>query len=180
MWSSTYSCLKKIFATSHDVVTSTNHALPVNSTRKLMIYIYIYIHTHTHTHTHTHRYICKTIILKHWTTRSSPLQHLRKRKVSPTTGVPNPGGHGPQLACSLLGTGPQSRWAAGEWVSEASSATPRHLHYHLNHPPHPIKKLSSTKLVSGAKKVGDRNPTMKSQESSAEMRSQAEYGGLSE
>ena len=53
-------------------------------------------------------------------------------------------------------------WAAqqevsGGRVSEASSAAPHHSHYRLHHPPQPpsVEKLSSTKLVPGAKKVGD-------------------------
>ena len=42
-------------------------------------------------------------------------------------------------------------------VSEASSAAPHCLHYHLNHPPHPqsMEKLSSMKPVPVVKKVGD-------------------------
>ena len=49
----------------------------------------------------------------------------------------------------------------GRRVSEASSATPHCLHYCLNHPPPPLpppsgEKLSSSKLVPGAKKIGDR------------------------
>ena len=71
-------------------------------------------------------------------------------------------------ACALKqgsptpGTGPQPvrNWATQQevssgWVSEASSAAPHRLYYHLNHPPPPVEKSSSMKPVPGAKKVGD-------------------------
>ena len=47
---------------------------------------------------------------------------------------------------------------SGRWASEASPAAPHRSHYPLNHPRHPpsTEKLSSTKPVPGAKKVGDR------------------------
>ena len=54
--------------------------------------------------------------------------------------------------------------ASGGWVSEASSAAPQRSHYRLNHhsryrlntpAPPSVEKLSSTKPVPGAKKVGD-------------------------
>ena len=67
--------------------------------------------------------------------------------------------HGPQTG---IGPWPVRNQDAqqevrGERVSKASSATPHHSHYHLNHPPPPpsVEKLSSMKLVPGAKKVGD-------------------------
>ena len=54
---------------------------------------------------------------------------------------------------------------SGGPASEASSVSPHRSHYHLNHTPSPhpptpppppsVEKLSSTKLVPGAKKVGD-------------------------
>ena len=75
------------------------------------------------------------------------------------------------------GTGPRpgrncvaQQAVSGGQASKASSAsphlspslpiTPHHSHYCLNHSPPPppaIEKLSSTKLVPGAKKVGDRH-----------------------
>ena len=44
---------------------------------------------------------------------------------------------------------------SGRQASEASSAVPHRPHYHLNYPPTTVEKLSSTKPVPGAKKVGD-------------------------
>ena len=48
---------------------------------------------------------------------------------------------------------------SGRPASEDSSAAPHRPHYRLHHPPSPphlLEKLSSTKLVLGAKKIGDR------------------------
>ena len=77
------------------------------------------------------------------------------------TGVPKPR-HGPVLVLvqGLLGTRPHSRrWVVG-YSSEASSAVSHCLSYPLNRCPlltfglsSRKKKLSSTKLVPGAKKV---------------------------
>ena len=70
---------------------------------------------------------------------------------------------GSPAVCNLLGTGPHSR----RWVSKASSAAPHHSHYCLKiacitawtisppPPPRSAEKLSSTKPVPGAKKLGD-------------------------
>ena len=64
---------------------------------------------------------------------------------------------------SLLGTWPHSkRWSASErsFICHSPSLpiTPHRSHYHLNHSPLPptVEKLSSVKLVPGAKRVGDR------------------------
>ena len=69
-------------------------------------------------------------------------------------------GKGPQPPGHIRNQAIQQEVSSG-WVSEASSATPHHSHYHLNHPPTPwsVEKLSSTKPVPGAKKVGDRCDT---------------------
>ena len=59
-----------------------------------------------------------------------------------------------------LGTGPHSRrWVAVERAKLhlPLPTAPHYSHYLLNHPhPRTVEKLSSTKLVPGAKKVGDR------------------------
>ena len=67
---------------------------------------------------------------------------------------------GPTPVHDLLGTRPQSRrWAAGEQAKLhlPLPIAPHHSHYLLNQPPPPpsVEKLSSTKPVPGAKKVGD-------------------------
>ena len=60
---------------------------------------------------------------------------------------------------------PVGNWASQQQVSsgqasEASTATPHRSHYHLNHPPLPrtlatsVEKLSSKKMVHGAKNLG--------------------------
>lgn len=84
----------------------------------------------------------------------------------------------PALACGLLGTGPYSRRCIPVEASPEFTADPHHSHYHLSptscqitssitnrmrlsHPkpsPSPtqsMEKSSTTKLVPGAKKVGD-------------------------
>ena len=71
----------------------------------------------------------------------------------------------PEMQTST-GPWPVRNWVAQQEVSsgrasEASSAAPHCWHYHLNHPPPPtphppsVEKLSSTKLVPGAKNVGN-------------------------
>ena len=63
-----------------------------------------------------------------------------KENVSVEAGVPNQA----------------TQQVSGGQASEASSATPHHSHYHLNHPSTTpsVEKLSSTKPAPGAKKVG--------------------------
>ena len=71
---------------------------------------------------------------------------------------PQPRGHGPVPVHGLLGTRPHSRrWAADEQVKLhlLLPIAPHCSHYRLNHPPTSMEKLSSTKSVPGAKKVGD-------------------------
>ena len=63
---------------------------------------------------------------------------------------------------SLLGAGPHSRrWVASqqEKLHLPPPIVPRRSHYCLTHPspnPSSVEKFSSTKLVPGAKKIGDR------------------------
>ena len=72
--------------------------------------------------------------------------------MSLTVGVPNPGA---EDRYRIRAT---QQEVSGRRVSEASYAAAHRVHYCLNHhPPQPpsMEKLSSTKLVPGAGKVGD-------------------------